>query len=298
MKKHFLSIDIGGTNVKYALIDQQGQLLQKKTVATVKSNLADFVRQIQQIIDDLAGNYQGIAISVPGKVIHPSDQIIGGGFLSFLDQQNFNELLRIPNNTTLSVENDGKAAALAEMWLGNLRDVQNGAAIVLGSGIGCGLILNKQLYYGTNFQAGEVSFMLKNNTFDMQNLAGTSGSAVSMIEQAAQLLELVDLTDGQQVFAAINQDDPRVMAVFEEFCQNIAILIYNIQTVVDVQRFVIGGGISAQLIVSTMIRQKYQDLRQNFPFLEKTFVMPEIMAGKFHNDANLYGALYQLLQIR
>ncbi|WP_455646760.1 family 1 glycosylhydrolase [Leuconostoc sp.] len=106
-------------------------------------------------------------MAVPGKVDHHDETIYGGGALQFLDQVNLPAALQLA--VPVSVENDGKAAALAELWLGNLKNVQNGAAVVLGTGVGGGLILNSQLYAGSHFQAGELSFMVLDT--DLSNQA-------------------------------------------------------------------------------------------------------------------------------
>ncbi|WP_279233301.1 family 1 glycosylhydrolase [Leuconostoc lactis] len=106
-------------------------------------------------------------MAVPGKVDHHDETIYGGGALQFLDQVNLPAALQLA--VPVSVENDGKAAALAELWLGNLKNVQNGAAVVLGTGVGGGLILNGQLYAGSHFQAGELSFMVLDT--DLSNQA-------------------------------------------------------------------------------------------------------------------------------
>jgi len=108
-----------------------------------------------------------LAFAVPGKVDHHDETIYGGGALQFLDQVNLPAALQLA--VPVSVENDGKAAALAELWLGNLKNVQNGAAVVLGTGVDGGLILNGQLYAGSHFQAGELSFMVLDT--DLSNQA-------------------------------------------------------------------------------------------------------------------------------
>ncbi|MCC9272977.1 MAG: ROK family protein, partial [Enterococcus aquimarinus] len=69
----------------------------------------------------------------------------------------------------------------------------------------------------------------------------------------------------------------------------------NIQAVLDLEKIVIGGGISAQPIVTGEIRKQYLAIRTNFPFMANTLTEVEIDSCRFLNDANLLGALYQLL---
>ena len=292
----YLAIDVGGTNIKYGLIDRGGKLVEKHTVPTPQDSFDKFVGALNQLIAQYGERLKGVALSVPGTVVHPQELILGGGNVPFLDHKELPKYLKVPAGVPLAVENDGKSAALAEMWLGNLNGVVNGAAIVLGTAIGGGLIINQHLYAGSHFQAGEFSFMSNSHDFSEKNIIGFNlGSAVGMIEHVSEALNLPTKKDGRAVFAEINQGNPIALKIFHEFCREIALLIINVQSVVDMERFVIGGGISAQPIVISSIDAAYEEARQQIPLLDKTFHRPEIVAGKFQNDANMYGALYNLL---
>ena len=83
--------------------------------------------------------------------------------------------------------------------------------------------------------------------------------------------------------------------IFNQFCYGIATVILNIQTVVDLERYAIGGGISAQPILIEGINKAYQQLIDNNPIISKMLTKPEIVSAKFKNNANLFGALYNLL---
>jgi len=305
VNKNYLSIDIGGTKIKSAVIDRSGNILTRGRMDTPK-NLTEFLTGIETIVEDVHGSIRGIAVSTPGKVNPETGTISFGGALPFLDGVSLKQLLA-KYQVPLAVTNDGKAAALAEWWLGNLKGIQNGAAITLGTGLGGGVIVEGKLIQGAHFQAGELSFLLNatkrsdapenaeqpnNQGLTLQQLAGFSGSAVAMIRRSAQLLGLADLADGEAVFDAINQKEPRVWALFTAYCREIACVILNVQAVIDLDRFVIGGGISAQAIVVEEIDRQYQQLLASLPILQQTLTKPEIQACKFQNDANLLGALY------
>lgn len=293
MANRYLVFDVGGTKIKYGLIDRAGQLIEKNAIATAH-NLEDFIDSLQKIIDTYQGRFTGIAFSVPGRVSHDDGLIYGGGSLPFMDHKSLNQLLR--TDVPITVENDGKSAALSELWLGNLKGVANGAAIVLGTGVGGGIIMNHQLVYGSHFQAGEVSFLVSNSKkLNYDNLEGSSGSAVKMINACAEKLNLPDKNDGKAVFEEIKRDNPLVMPIFIEYCRNIAILIHNVQSIMDLDRYVIGGGISAQPIVTQTINRAYTSLGKELPIIEATLSQSQIVDSKFKNDANLYGALYNWL---
>lgn len=293
MANRYLVFDVGGTKVKYGLIDRAGRLFEKDSITTAH-DLDSFIGSLQKVIDTYQGRFTGIAFSVPGRVSHDDGLIYGGGSLPFMDHKSLSNLLR--TDVPITVENDGKSAALSELWLGNLKGIANGAAIVLGTGVGGGIIMNHQLVYGSHFQAGEVSFLVSNSKkLNYDNLEGSSGSAVKMINTCAEKLGLPDKDDGKAVFEEINQGNPLVKPIFDEYCRNIAILIHNIQSILDLDRYVIGGGISAQPLVTQTINRIYTSLGKELPIIEATLSKPQIVNSKFKNDANLYGALYNWL---
>lgn len=293
MTSKYLALDVGGTNIKYGLIDRTGKLLEKNSIKS-PHNLNDFIIKIQRVIDHYSKIIRGVAFSIPGRIEHEKNVIHGGGSLPFLNGLSLSNLFRC--SVPISIENDGKAAALAELWLGNLKDISNGAAIVLGTGVGGGLILNHQLFYGTHSQAGEISFLLnKNEDISYENLEGSSGSAVKMINKITRKLGLDDLDNGKAVFSEINKNNRDIMPIFEDYCRNIAVLIHNIQGILDLDCYVIGGGISSQVIVTETINKEFDKIRNGLPIIKTTLLRPKISDSKFKNDANLYGALYHWL---
>lgn len=294
--RQYLVFDIGGTNLKYALLDSAGNIIEKDKKPTVKSGLNDFLKEMYEIADQYKGKFKGIAISCPGKIDVDNKIIHFGGSLPFLDGANIQELFGDKYGVPVGVENDGKAAALAEMWLGALKDVVSGEMLTLGSEVGGGIVVGGQLIHGANFQAGELSFMRYDmNCADWSGFTGQKGSAVNMIKRVNEALGNSDLEDGQKAFEAINAGNAQALQIFEEYCADVANIILSVQAVVDGERVVIAGGISAQDIVIETIRKQYQALANKFYRVNNELTMPEIVRAKFENDANIYGALYALL---
>ena len=95
----------------------------------------------------------------------------------------------------VSVENDANCAALAEVWLGAARDVQNALFIVIGSGIGGAVIVNRQLFKGKNLFGGEFGYML----LDAENTLSRLGSPVQVAERYGKAMEMSDGVVGREV---------------------------------------------------------------------------------------------------
>lgn len=295
--RNYLSIDIGGTNLKYGLIDHSGKLVEHDQVST-PTEKDEFFKAFNGIVRKYHQDIFGVAVSVPGKVDSTSGTVYFGGSLPFLHGINFKELIQSEfGPLPVGVENDGKAAALAEQWLGVLKDIPNAAAVILGTGVGGGIIVNHQLLSGSHFQAGELSFMV--NDYRASNddrLVGLNTSAVEMIKKIATVLELPDLKDGKAVFEKISQGNEQAVTIFKAYCRRVALLILNVQSVVDLTTYAIGGGISSQPLVITTINEEYDKMVAEMPLIQQMLTRPEIKKAQFENSANLYGALYGLLQ--
>ena len=292
MKKNYLSIDIGGTNVKYAELNNAGNIIEQGKIKT-SHDKEQFLKNIDQIVEKyVKKEIKGIAFCAPGKIAHT--KIHFGGALPFLDGIDFAVRYK-KYDIPVTVINDGKASVLAENWLGSLKDMQNCAAITLGTGVGGGIIVNGKLLNGAHFQAGELSFLqlnMKEPGFD--GFAGGYASAVQMIRNVNEAIENDDETDGLAAFEAINNGNEKAKKIFDEYCKRIAAIIIDIQAVVDLDAISIGGGISVQPIVVQGINQAYDKVLADNELIRKTFTRPKIVEAKFKNGANLYGALYNL----
>lgn len=293
MENFYLAIDVGGTKVKYGLINHSGELIERGSQSTKRRDLVSFLSQVKDIITLYHDQVRGVGISLPVKVNHNTGQVEAGVMWSFLDGINLKEELEL--ELPLALENDGKAAALAELWVGELKDVSNGLALVLGTGVGGGFVIDGKIHYGAHYAAGELSFIYNKITNDRESRFGFTGSAVEMIRAIASELELRDAKDGKAVFEYINAGYPQAKRIFDKYAETIALHIQNLQATVDFERVVIGGGISAQPIVTRTIRQAYESFYEGNPYIKNMINHVDIVAGRLGNDANLYGAVYRLL---
>ncbi|MDO4902801.1 MAG: ROK family protein [Limosilactobacillus sp.] len=292
MPRHYLSIDIGGTNIKFALIDHSGNIIERDKVATPR-NREEFLSALQQVVSRFL-EIAAVCVSVPGIVHTGHGRVKFTGALGFMGQFELADYMKEISGKSVFVGNDGNCAALAEMWLGRLSGIDNGATITLGTSVGGGLVINGNLIEGTHFRAGELSAIV-NNYNDAKATTGSNTSAVKMIEAVATRCQLPDLKDGRRAFGEINAGNPDALEIFQPFCRRVAILISNIQAVVDLERVLIGGGISVQPIVVEEVRRQFKALQESDRRIRDDIEMPEIMAAQFGNDANILGALYGYL---
>ncbi len=293
--RNYLTVDIGGTEIKFAVLNSAGNIIKKSKIPT-KQNKEQFLSDVDQIVKKHIDEVKGIAFCSPGKI--ENTKIRFGGSLPFLDGIDFAEIYGRRFHIPVAVINDGKASVLAENWLGSLKDETNCAAITLGTGVGGGIIINGHLLRGTHYQAGELSFMISNLSLpkDMQGALGVNGSAVKFVKAVNQKVNYQDENDGLHAFEVIKEGVPEAVAIFHDYCFKIAVLILNMQTVVDINKVAIGGGISAQPILINGINKAYDKLVNEYnPIIGSTLTKPSIVSAHFRNESNLYGSLYNLL---
>ena len=282
----YLALDVGGTFVKYAYMDASGKMYEQGKYPTETQNLELFYQGIETICPS---NLEGIAISSPGVIDSDTGLIRVVTLLPCLNGVNVKEALEARFGVPVSIENDAKCAALAEIWKGSLKNQPSALMVVLGSGIGGAVVIDGKLYKGQRAKSGEIGSLICD--FDDHHATGISfgrkNSAVWLNRDIAKALNLTSEA-GEVVFEYINQRNPIAWEIFERYCRNIAMVIFNIDYILDLDRIAIGGGISSQPILLDTIREAFKDLRNRYKEDDHD---PEIVVCTYKNDANLIGAM-------
>ncbi len=297
MTEKYLGIDVGGTEIKFALMTEE-EILEKDYMPTPRESLDAFIEAVAQIYDKYRDQTKVIVMSAPGRINSDTGYFYTSGALEYVNGVNLADKIRERCGITeVAVENDGKAAGLAELWKGNLKGVRNGAIIGIGTGIAGAIILDGKLHRGSNYSAGEFSLMVSNYAGSyMSSLWAFSSSTGALVgKYAAVAGEDPSQMNGRIFFDRVNSGDETAKKVLDDFCQNTVMGIMTLQAVLDADRYCIGGGISQQPVLIETLNEKldavYAGDAAKFIPVQK----PQITACRFHNDANLIGALYHYL---
>lgn len=288
----YLVIDIGGTFTKYALMDEEADILYKDKRPTAKDSQEHFVEMLVHIYEEIGEPVGGIAISSAG-VIEPEGGIMhNAGTILCVRELPIARTLQERCGVPVTVENDGKAAALAELWKGSLKDCQNAMVMICGTAVGGALICNRQLIRGSHRMAGEFSYLLTDayDTGDSaKTFAGSCGvPALLRLAEERKGMKQGSL-DGERVFALAKAGDGEMLGCIQAYARRLAVQILNVHFVFDPERIAIGGGISRQPLLLRYIREALKELTKVYPH---EVPLPEVVSCAFYNDANLIGALY------
>lgn len=289
----FLTVDVGGSGIKYALADESYALSGAGTMPTQYDSHASFVEALGSIYDGVGGEVDGIAMSCCGELDPVTGHMFSGGTLTFNAGTNMIESVRARCGVPVSIENDANCALLAEVHSGCLTDCRNAVALVIGTGVGGAVLINRQIYHGSHFHAGNASFTKVDVTDTTRpHLAVLNGVGGLVADYAALAGIPIGSMDGRWVFERVHDRVPAALAALDGFCNRLAAYIYNLQIVLDVDAFAIGGGISAQLVFIDTLGHKVAELFDQAPV---QLPRPEIRSCRYFNDANLIGAPFHHL---
>ena len=282
--------DIGGSAVKFGLW-QEDALAGKGSFETPKTWNA-MKNEMKAVFNGFAAveSVECVAISSPGAV-DSGVGIIGGisavpYIHHFPIKAEWESLFGVP----VSVENDANCAALAEVWLGAAKDVQHALFIVIGSGIGGAVILNRKLFKGKNLFGGEFGYML----LDGENTLSRLGSPVQVAERYGKAMGVPDgIVDGKYLFKKAQEGEPVAIEFVDGMIDALARGIYNLSVSFNPDRVIIGGGVSVREDLIARIRERttYHLKAHGAEAIE-----PDIQVCAFRNDANLIGAVAHFLQ--
>ena len=306
-----LTLDFGGTFVKHCMMNENAEITDRGETPAPLDSTESFVK----VITDLYEKHpeaEGIAISMPGVIDSEKGFAqSAGAYTATMAGKNIFDLLKDKVNVPVSVENDGKAAVLAEQWKGALQGVSDGCAIIIGSGLGGGIIMDGRLRKGAHFAAGEISgLMVEPGIYEFSNFSATRASTTALLTAVAlakgmspaqfeisgfmQSSEPADpnlpIYSGRDVFDWIEQGDEVTCRVYSEWLKALVQVVTNLKMTLDPAKIVIGGGVSRNPRLIKDLKEEYD--RSNEPF--KMFGMPEseLDVCKYSSDANLVGAAY------
>lgn len=283
--KYYYSIDIGGTFVKFAYLDEHANIIKKWKINTQSKNAQDFYNKLTK---ELTLPAVGIGICAPG--IFQEDGLVltkTSGYASIMFQTN--PILELNKRTKLPVTllNDAKACGLCEYYLGNAKDKKRVVCYVIGTGIGGCLIDENGVHLGANGFSGEFSYMPIFYNGKIEQL-GNHASMQALLSHYQQLGH-PDIKDTHIIIERYFKKEQDAITALHYWLTAIAMQLITIHSIYDPECICIGGAISSQKWFLDEIRTYYHNLSQSF--ISST--LPDhtlITSCQFQGDANLIGA--------
>lgn len=288
---YYLGIDVGGTSMKCAVLDEEGTFIETKTIKT-PDTLEKMYHEMKNCFESFSQyELKGLALSMPGAVDSSQGIIGGSSAIDYIHGPNIKKDLEALLGVRVEMENDANCAALAEVWKGAASDVDDCCFIVSGTGIGGAVVKDRHIHKGEHLHGGEFGYMIAEFDFETKEMKTWSdiGSTVAVVKSIAKELNVDPSTlDGKDIFDHYHDNKIYEKAV-DKFYYTLANGIYNLQYAYDPQKIVIGGAISVR---DDLLDEVNQRLDVIFSCFQHAKIRPVVLTCQYHNESNLLGALY------
>ena len=263
--KYGFGIDLGGTTVKIAYFDEEGNLLEKWEIPTVTANggsaiLPDIAASVNGYLAEKnisKDSIIGIGIGVPGPVDNQGTVNkcvnLGWGVI------NIPEILGGLTGLAVTAGNDANVAALGEAWKGGGAGCKNMVFATLGTGVGGGIVINGEVVHGVHGAGGEIGHITLNRYETDKCGCGKKGcaeqycSATGIVRIAQQFLATSDADSSlrsfdpltcKDVFDCAKAGDMLANQALDKVYQYMGQFLAMICCTVDPEVVVLGGGVS------------------------------------------------------
>jgi glucokinase len=299
--KKVIALDIGGTKTLGALIDEEGNMLEKKRIPTNPSlGPENLMSSLYSIIENLLHTCKVDALAVAsagrinmtdGSVFYASDNI--PGWTGMPIRRRLEDRYHLP----VFVENDCKAAGYGEEWRGNAKGHDSYVLIALGTGVGAAVKINGKMLHGAHWSAGELGHMILHPGGRQCN-CGLKGcveqycSGPALVRRYNELVTDHPAADGYELFSRLKEGDSLAAQVIEEFTADLAAMIVSLSNIYDPEIFILGGGLadtSDAWWSQLLNRIRESGILNQFE--------PEIIAAALGNEAAVYGMAYYAFQV-
>lgn len=248
-----IGMDIGGTNIIVAVIDEQGNV---KYVNERRTNYydIDYFRNIEEMISETLKRTEyaihGIGIGVPGTIDHRNGIVLRCPSLKWKNVY-LKDYIENRFQIQTTVDNDVNTWTIAEKKIGAAKDTGNFVMITIGTGIGVGLFLNNCLYHGSSFEAGEIgNFPIGLEAYGEKPEGLDFGFFERKASASAASNHYFHLTkevkECKEVFRLAREGHHEAAFVTEKIYQYLGLGISNIICLLNPEKIILGGGMTKE----------------------------------------------------
>lgn len=284
--KNYVCIDIGGTSIKYGVVNELAEFLTKSQCPT-HAHLGGphIMETVKTLIKNYQLNYtlQGICISTAGMVDTTSGSILyASELIPNYTGTPIKQILEEAFSLPCWVENDVNCAGLSESISGAGKDSKSCICLTIGTGIGGCMIYEDKVFHGFSHTAFEIGYMhIEGGNF--QDLAATT----ALVKEVA-LRKKLSSVDGHYVFENAKKGDMICNEAIDHMLHYLAMGISNLCYVINPETVILGGGIMAQKdFLAPKLEHHLKEM-----LLPVIYHQTQFTFAKHGNDAGMLGAFY------
>ena len=308
---YFVGVDLGGTNIKAGLTDEQGKVLGQFSVPSEVDRgrevvVGNIVTAAERAISETGverSSVLGIGIGSPGPLSHRRGQIINPANLPCLRETPIRQIVTERTGIQTTLENDANAAAWGEFWAGAGKGVNDFLMFTLGTGVGGGMVVDGQMLRGFFENGAELGHIIveprgRKCTCGQLGCVEAYSSAYNLARRAEEMIadgadsvlkqrvEAGQMLMAEHIVAAAQEGDAVAERAWDEACYYLGVAIVNMQHVSNPERVVLAGGlIAAGDFLLDRVRRHAKAL--TWHLLDD---LAEIRFATLGNDAGFIGA--------
>lgn len=309
----YLGVDLGGTNIAVGVVDEAYQIQGSYTVKTnapraASEIAADIALCAEEAIHRASvsqGELAWVGIGSPGTVDPASGEVEFANNLGFFHQplqRMVAQKLQLPTY----LENDANAAAYGEMLAGAAVGKRHVVAVTLGTGVGCGLLIDGRIYSGSRFAGGELGHcgMVYNGlpcSCGRRGCAEMYCSATALIRQTQSAMKRepaslmwkvspsLQAVTGRTAFDAMRLGDSAAKEVVTQYLDYLGYLLTDLANLLEPEVILIGGGLSKE---GDTLLDPLNQYVQSHTCIKNPAKIPLVLAASLGNDAGIIGAAF------
>ncbi|MFB2564273.1 ROK family protein [Rhizobium sp. IMFF44] len=275
-----IGVDIGGTNIRAALVSAQGEILAKLSERTPTDPLLALERVIAMARTLDTPEVLGIGVGIPGRVDVDSREILSGGILN-LSSVDFVKRLETALQKPVVIENDCSMALIAEMRIGGAKGYQNVAMLTIGTGIGGAVAHAGRIYHGHK-AAGQLGHICVSQDgppcpCGRRGCVETFSSGTALRRHIAEAG--LSVTTIREIFDMAAEGNDTAVRVLRQWATPLRAALDNIAATMDPEIILLGGGLGCDAA------RALADLPAPAPWF-----CPAILPAKLADDAGVIGS--------
>ncbi|MGN0633010.1 MAG: ROK family protein [Oscillospiraceae bacterium] len=310
--KHYLGIDLGGTNIAVGITDENGSITRKYSAKTnaaqpfegLVRDIAETAKKAVEIAGLELSDIAAVGLGTPSCINPRTNLLVNANNLNWQNVPLYDELKKY-FEVPVFIQNDAACAALGEAVCGAASEYENAVMVTLGTGVGSGIIMNKRIFNGCDDMGAEIG----HTKLVYDGLPCTCGqkgcfeayaSATALINQARNAANqnpesaMNEMCGGDMSkmnakipFDAAKAGDITAKAVIEKYIDYLAAGLSSAIALFRPQAIIIGGGVSAEgdYLISPLKKKLF-----DCTFSAEQIDIPEIVTARLGNDAGIIGA--------
>ncbi len=309
-----LGIDLGGTNIKAGVVDDQfrivGRAKKKTGIPRPATDVMDDMAQCAKQAAEAAGvpwdAIDRIGVGVPGTANEQTGVVEYANNLGF-EHVPMREYLQKKLHKQIDITNDANAAALGEVLAGAAKGASNAVAVTLGTGVGGGIVIDGKLYCGFHYGGAELGHMGivlggRQCTCGRRGCLEAYASATGLIRSTKEAMdahpdslmwevagENGGAVSGRTAFLAAGRGDQAAQAVVDAYIEQLGYGLASVINILAPEVLVIGGGVSNE--GENLLRPLIACVRPQM-YVRDPAKQTRIVLATLGNDAGLIGAAF------